>query len=47
MKYREAGEPISNLAKLNDGVFIIYALNFKTFNDYDYLYGLTLNGYLY
>ncbi len=46
MKYREAGEPISNLAKLNDGVFIIYALNFKTFNDYDYLYGLTLNGYL-
>lgn len=45
-KYKDSGDHISNVAKLNDGVSIVNAISIKSFNDYDYVYGLTHLGYL-
>lgn len=45
-KYKDVGEHISNLVKLQDGVKIINAINFTNYSDFDHIYGLSKQGYL-
>lgn len=46
IKYKDSGVHIASIAKLNDGVNVVGAININQFNDYEFIYGLTNQGYL-
>ena len=46
IKYKDSGVHIASIAKLNDGVNVVGAININQFSDYEFIYGLTNQGYL-
>lgn len=46
IKYKDSGVHIASIAKLNDGVNVVGAININLFSDYEFIYGLTNQGYL-